>query len=706
MIASLFTLLATLAGAQEPLAPAGADVADTGAELVEDAQTFDVTFVDGLYVDKDLVLHGLKGYAGVGFKVPRTWTLVDDPELNLYFAHSEALLGDQSNLTVLLNGVHLASVPLNSENVTEGVLKVDLPRGSLKEYNELTFAGTHRKTDKCQDPYDMALWTRVNRYSKIVFDAVENPIQGELLDYPYPFLDEQGFGAVDLTWVVGEQPSDDTMTAAANLGFGFGRMADYRGVEMQPAVTDLALAETHALLVGTPEEQPLIGQLVDLTEVGKVKGLVGIVPNPHNPSLAVLVVTGWTGKDVITAAQAISANPRYQTFAGPTALIDRVPDTRPPKSRQVPRPLEEKRATLADLGMEDQTVRGYYAPQFRVPLQLAGDAVVKPSGGVAWLEYGYSAGLDTSLSTMEVRLNGVTLRSVPLDRANGEPQTYLRVRLPAEMMSPHAFLDVAFHLFPNGYESCEVRTDETHWATLYASSEVSIPRDNYAQMPDLARLSYRGWPFNLEEGPVEIVLPDNPSGDEISAMFALSARLGAWSVADEPDLVALSASQAARSTVMAHQVLLVGSTPNKWFNQLVTDDVLSPPGDVSKPSPGTRGYSGVNYIEQRLREGLRDRAVMVLRGDDDRGLLELVDSLWEGRTLSKLNRNLAVFTASGRVQTSNTQTPRQVGTVPVLTQAQLIIQRNWATWGIIAVVGAMIFALAVQRWALARGGEV
>ncbi|MEO0601960.1 MAG: hypothetical protein AAF211_11030, partial [Myxococcota bacterium] len=61
---------------------------------------------------------------------------------------------------------------------------------------------------------------------------------------------------------------------------------------------------------------------------------------------------------------------------------------------------------------------------------------------------------------------------------------------------------------------------------------------------------------------------------------------------------------------------------------------------------------------------------------------------------------------SGRVQTSTTQPTRQVGTVPVLTQAQLVIQRNWATWGIIAVVGAMIFALAVQRWALARGGEV
>jgi len=704
VIATLFTLLVGLAGAAED--DGAPESGQTAAEAETPSTEIDVTFVDGLYVEKDLVLHGLRGYASVGFKIPRSWTLTADPRLDLYFEHSDALLADQSNLTVLMNGVQLSSVALSSENAREGVLKVDLPRGALKEYNELTFAGTHRKTDACQDPYDMALWTRVNRFSRFHFTVEEQPVNGELLDYPYPFLDESAFGPVQLTWVIGEQSSDESLTAAANLGFGLGRMADYRGVEMKRAVTDLALADTHAIIVGTPDEQPVIGQLVDLAEVGKVKGLVGIVPNPYDPTLAVLVVTGWTGKDVIAAAQALSANPRYQTFAGPTALIDRVPDTRPPKSRQVPRPLVETSATFADLGLTDETVRGYYAPQFRIPLNLAGDAVVKPSGGVAWLEYGYSAGLDTNLSTMEVRLNGVTLRSVPLDRAAGEAQTYLRVRLPAEMMSPHAFLDVAFHLFPKGYESCEVRTDETHWATLYASSEVSIPRDNYAQMPDLARLSYRGWPFNLEEGPVELVLADNPSGDEISAMFALSARLGAWSVADEPQLSVTTATKAMRSTLLAHQILLAGATPHKWFNQLVSNKVLSPPGDVSKPSSGLGRYAGVKYIEQRLQEGVRDRSIMVLRGDDDEGLLNLVDSLWEGRTLSKLNRNLAVFTPSGSVRTSSTQVTRQVGTVPVLTQAQLLIQRNWATWGIIAIVGALIFALAVQRWALARGGEV
>lgn len=707
MIASLLPLLVGVADAQDAdAAPVAEQPAVEEIELGPENTEYDITFVDGLYVERDLVLHGLRGYASVGFKVPRSWTLTKDPELHLYFEHSEALLADQSNITVLLNGMQVATAALTSENATEGVLKVELPRGSLAEYNDLTFAGTHRKTDNCQDPYDMALWTRVNRFSKLHFDVVEEPVRGELLDYPYPILDEQGFGPMQLTWVIGNQMSDESLTAAANLGFGLGRMADYRGVEMAPAITDLAMAETNAVIIGTPDEQPIIGQLVDLAEVGKVKGLVGIVPNPNRPHLAVLVVTGWTGADVITAAQALSANPRYQTFAGPTALIDRVPDTQPPRSRQVPTPLTGKSATFADLGIEDQTVRGYYAPQFRIPLHLAGDAVVKPSGGVAWLEYGYSAGLDTNLSTMEVRLNGVTLRSVPLDRSSGEAQTYLRVRLPAEVMSPHAFLDVAFNLFPQGYESCEQRTDETHWATLYASSEVSIPRDNYAQMPDLARLTYRGWPFNLEEGPVELVLADSPSGDEISAMFALSARLGAWSIADEPKLTVATATQAMRSTLLAHQIILAGATPNKWFNQLVANNMLSPPGDVSAGGPNVGRYAGVKYIEQRLQAGIRDRAIMVLRGDDDEGLLSIVDSLWDGRTLSKLNRNLAVFTPSGRVQTSSTQDTRQVGTVPLLTQAQLVIQRNWATWGIIAVVGAMIFALAVQRWALSRGGEV
>lgn len=688
-------------GHAQPAAPA----AETPAEIEGTVETVSIDFESGMYIEKDLMLHGLRGYASVDFKPPRGWEILTDPELHLYFNHSEALLADQSNLTVLLNDRPIATVPLASENVTGGAVVAKLPIASIEPYNKITFAGTHRKTEQCQDPYDMALWTRISKGSKLVFQVVKKPVEGELLEYPYPFFDENGFGPVELTWVTGPSVSDDTLTAASTVAFGLGRMSDYRGVEMAPAVPDLSLATTHALLIGTPEEQPAIAELVDLSEVGKVKGLIAVVPNPYDPSLAVLVVTGFNQGDVITAAQALSANPRYQRFAGEVALVQRVGDTRAPPSRQVPRPFTGDEVTLADVGMKDQTVRGYYAPQFRIPVLLEGDAAVKPYGGVARLEYGYSAGLDTSLSTLEVRLNGVTLRSVPLDYASGEALTSLRVRLPSEMVSPHSYLDAVFHLFPEGYESCEWHPDETHWATLYAGSEVRIPHDNYAQLPDLGRLRYRGWPFNLEAGPVQLVLADAPTGDEISAMFAFAARLGAWSIEDQPELTVATAKQAGRNRVLEHRVLLVSDRPHDWFNALVAENVLSPPGDIGELGSAQYRSGGLRYIEQRLYPRT-EKAIMVMRGSDPRTLNELVNSLSEGRTLSKLDRNLALFTDSGRVQTTKTEEPRRVGKVPQFTQAQLTIQRYWAPWGVISIIGALLFAFVVSRWARRRGGQV
>lgn len=665
----------------------------------------EVVFGEDMYVEKDIMLHGLRGYGSVDFRVPLQWELQDDPELQLYFEHSSELLPDRSDLTVLLNDVAIGTLALDSTNVTQGVMKVRLPRSNLQPYNRVTFAGTHRRTDACQDPYDMALWTRISRYSKIFFPVVLKEVKGELKDYPYPFFDELGFGPVEIAWVEGRSISDATLTAVGILGLGLGRVTDYRGVEMAPSLTTLEEATTHAMLVGTPEEQPLITELVDTSKIGDVKGLIAIVPNPYDPTLAVLVVTGWTGDDVISAAQALGSNPKYQLYSGEQALVPRVTDTRPPESRQVPRPIPQDTVTLEDIGLKDQTVRGYYAPRFRVPLVLAGDAAVKPMGGVTYLYYGYSAGLDTNLSTMEVSLNGVTLRSVPLDSSSGETQTSLRVRLPADMVAPHSFLDVVFHLFPDGYDACEWHIDDTHWATLYADSTVAIPYDNYAKLPDLGRLRYRGWPFNLEDGPVHIVVADDPSGDEVSAMFALAARLGSWSIAEAPELTVVRSETAQHNPTLEHRIVLASERTNNWFNALVAEGVLSAPGDVQSRASANRAQ-GFAYIEQRLHPRSKNRLVMALRADGAGGLTKLVQALSEGRTLSNLDRNLAMFRADDRILTAETQEPVQVGEVPQFTRAQLLLQKYWAPWGAVSVVCAMVFAAVVRRWAARWGGEV
>lgn len=696
--------LAILLGAAGPALAqdAEADAAEA-AEALEPDLIYEAVFEDAMYVEKDIMLHGLTGYGNVSFSMPRGWELAADPELVLRYAHSGELIPGQSSLTALVNDVPVATVELNAENAAGGELVAVVPRGVLDEYNTVTFAGVHKRTESCQDPYDMSLWTRIAKDSLIRFPVRRVPVDGELLEYPYPLFDELGFGPMRLTWVAGPGGrSPQSLTAAGHLALGLGRLADYRGVEMAPPVERVEDASSHALMVGTVSEIPQVSELVDTSTIKDDQGLVAILPNPADPKKAVLVVTSHTDRGLMSAVSALNSNTRLQTLSGPSAVTSNALDDRLPESRQEPLPVAGFEAAVSDLGLEDATVRGYYAPQFRVPIVLEGDAAIRPEGGVARIDYAYSAGLDTRLSTIEVRLNGVTLRSAPLNERGGEQDATLRVRLPPEVVEPHSYLDVVFHLFPEGYDACEWRPDETHWATLYASSEIEIPRDRYAMMPDLSRLRYRGWPFNLEAGPVTLVVADDPRPLELSAMFQLAAQLGAWGTAERPSLEILTATAADKS-VGQHRVLLVSDSPHPYFNSLVNQKRLSAPGEVG--GRGLRGRKGAahGYMEQ-IQDG--DYTLMALRSSSQDGLMSLVNALADSRILAKLDDNLVVLTEGGIVQTYETAPKVQVGEIPLSTQARLLLQRHWATWGLFAVLGAMVFAGMVRGWAARRGGEV
>jgi hypothetical protein len=685
------------------------EVEDLGGEERDPSApefVYEAVFEDDLYIEDDLTLHGLMGYGHVDFSLPQSWEVAGDVELIAQFHHSGELLPDQSNLTVLVNNVPVGTVALDATNASGGELKAMIPASALQDFNSVTFAGTHKRSEGCQDPYDMSLWTRVSKRSMLRVPVRRRPVEGELLEYPFPLFDDVGFGPAEVTWVADQPLGDESLQALGELALGLGRVADYRGVEILEPVYSVEAAKTHALLLGQVSENARISELVDTSQISGDQGLVAIVPNPADPALAVLVVTGHTGKAVLKAARGLNANPRFQTLMGDQAIVSTLLDTRPPESRQEPLPLTERSATFAELGLKDQTARGYYAPQFRVPIVLEGDAQARPEGGRAEINYAYSPGLDTRLSTIEVRLNGVTLRSMPLDDAGGDDDASLDVRLPPEVVEPRSYLDVVFHLFPEDYDACAWRPDETHWATLYASSEVSIPRDNYAMLPDLGRLRFRGWPLDMEHRSVAVVVADDAPPADLAAAAQFIAQLGAWSSADDPQLEVLTASEAANKPAAEHRVLLVGEGGHGYFNGLVNQKVFTAPGDVRGQVSGLKRKAGYSYIE--AVQSPRDPALslVALRGGGEGGLAGLVAAVSDSRVLARLDRNLAVITDSGRIQTVETAAPIQVGEIPATTRARLLLQRHWASWGLFAVVGAVAFAGVVSGWASRRGGEV
>jgi hypothetical protein len=227
---------------------------------------------------------------------------------------------------------------------------------------------------------------------------------------------------------------------------------------------------------------------------------------------------------------------RQAALSGTPARVDYVVDGRPPPSRRDPRPAPDVPVfPFAALGLPDTTVRGFYTPGLRVPLVLDGDASLRPGGASALVRYSYAAGLDPRLSAMEVRLDGVAIKSVSLDDPAGETGATVRVALPDALVSPSSNLEIGFSLFPADYDACVYASDATLWATIHADSTLTLPRDGVADLPDLGLLRHGLWPFHLgKDGGVVAALPDRPGASDVGAGFQLAAALGRWSTADAP----------------------------------------------------------------------------------------------------------------------------------------------------------------------------
>ena len=105
--------------------------------------------------------------------------------IKIKFRHSEALVSDNSLMTVYFNGVAQSSTRLSTSNAEKGELKVSIPEDILKKnvidvkidcYNYLG------KIDCSKDYYDTA-WTIIDENSEIYFEPGEKGIAPDLSDF-------------------------------------------------------------------------------------------------------------------------------------------------------------------------------------------------------------------------------------------------------------------------------------------------------------------------------------------------------------------------------------------------------------------------------------------------------------------------------------------------------------------------------------------
>ena len=556
--------------ATPPAAPA-AEPAPESSEPESGPVTHELTLKEDLHVRSDLMLQGLGATQSVSFTVPRGWKLTKDPVVDLTLDHSASLLPERSNLSIKVNGAAVDSVILGPSNAAGAHLTARIPRQLLSDYNSLQLQVVQHVTDDCEDPFDPSLWTRVSNKSTLTMTAEAVPVTPELLDFPYPLQDDRGYGPSELTLVADGPLKPAPVSALGTIGFSLGRHASYRRVAVSPPVAHLEDLQTNGLVVGIVGQDAVLTNF-NLPKLAAGDGLVAITAAPHDPTLAILVVAGADAEGLGRATAALAAQDRFPVLSGSASQISAVTESTPPPSRAeyVPAPRRAEEFTLADLRFTDTTVRGYYAEPIRVPVDLEGDALARP-GARLRLHYSHSALVNPRISAVEVRLNGVVLRSRHLDDQDDQRQV-LEVALPAEVLAPHNELEVFFHLFPMDFDACHLKPDRQLWGTVFDDTELYIPRDNYAQMPDLSRLEVGLWPLSLDaaDGGTTLVLGDSPSPASASAALQLSADFARISTVAEPRFSVTSGGRTLAELGSGNVVMVVeGDAPHRAWQDLV-----------------------------------------------------------------------------------------------------------------------------------------
>jgi len=676
-----------------------------------------IAFDDDGLLDGHLMLQGIVAYGGVSFTRPRGWELTADPVLDLRFEHSAALIPAESHLTVSLNDQPVGSVTLGADNVIDGRLSVRLPGSLVEDHNRIAFVVDQSYTDECEDPFEPALWTRISDQSSIRVTYRPLPIESELLQLPYPLIDDRGYGPAQVSLVGPASVSQSALQASADIGFAMGRQAAWRGVRVVSPAPSLDQVNTQAIVIGETSENGVVEELVDTTGLKTGQGLVALVPNPWNDTHGVVVLTGGDGRGVELGAEGVAGRDRRDLLSGPAAFVDEVKDAKPPPSRMHPKPAPRRSSfQLQDLGIVDTTVRGYYAPTIGIPIRFEGDARSRPGGGALKVRYAYSAQLDIRLSTVEVRLNGVSLRSVALDDPQGSEDEILEVDIPADILRPDSRLDVVFHLFPRDFDPCRYVSDKMIWGTLYDTTVIDVPLDHYTSVPNLGLLRHRAWPFNMElpQAGVVIVVPDNPTRQHASAVMQLAAELGRLSVAEDPELIVRTAgAERARPSVGHNRIALVAEEPNSWYEDQVDKGLLTArSADFTKELKTDKqliqATVGTPYgtLEAARAVGENPFHLLVLRSPEAADLAALTRLVFDDGRVMDLSGNLAVLEPDGDIDTLDVAKKSTVGKVPVVSAARFATRRNWLLVALVATIAAVLGTAIVREWARRRAGEV
>jgi hypothetical protein len=589
------------------------------------------------------------------FTKPQTWQLFPKSALYLEFQHSIALQPHRSWLQIIVNDKVIKHIPLTKENAEGSKMTIPLPVGLLKDLNTLNFRVQQHYTDKCEDPLDKSLWTQILPATRLVFDYQPVVPKVDLGLFPYPIIDTLTYSPARVHYVTSKTASEKVIQALAYINVHLAQQAQDHELKSRVTFDSLDGPDSeHLVFVGKGDDISLAdqfsgafgnyaiqgGQWIN-RQTGQAlasdQGLVLFFQAPGSREHSVLIVTGNSDEAVMKAAEYLTLRPKEGTLMG---MAQEVPSGwSPPGTRtaRVPRFVESQTRTFQELGFGIQEVHKINAPPITYKVPIVGK--FHQSSGKLWLDlnYSYSPQLNPEFSSLELRMNDVSIANLPLLNPAGEQMVRASVPISNELIRPRNDLVAQFHLMPDKYGWCVDNYVDKAWGKIMDDSQLRVEGSPNSYLPDAGLLNNTMYPYskadNLEK--VHLIVPANPSAELLNAMLGFTTRLGRATLADTDLRLALSkgaASMPGDKNVAVFRMPSDGMTlPDGakllWqmggssLMQMLT--LLDPNGGQISSQNQELGYGA--YLEQYALGA--ERVITVFTANQGSGFLRLAELL-------------------------------------------------------------------------------
>ena len=479
-------------------------------------------------IPEAILFRGVAASRSIPFSLPQT-EVVQKATLHLHYAFSPGLIAQMSHLNVFLNGTLVTTLPVPQKvEDVQDALKADLPLPAelLVRNNVLGFEFIGHYTQKCEDPANTVLWSRVEDSSSVEISGSLLPLADDLKILPLPFYDgaiSSASASIPFAFS-GDRPSNKAFQAAGIVASWFGVLAKSRPLNFPVTIGD-TLPKGNIVLFA--EDHSALPAGIDLSSDGP---MIAVRTNPVDPYGKVLIIAGDDADQLITAARAIATG--NTMLQGTTVHISgfQLPEAR--HADDAPLWLKTDRLSpfwdySGDAELQSDG-SGPLPVYLRVPPDLYyGDLQNIP----LHMDYRYNAVPLSNGSTLRVSANGSLVNELPLPHENNPKKTLAySVAVPLANMRPFAntfLFNFYFQLAKTG--NCQDTAPINLQGAILRSSYLDIRGLNHwAALPNLELFANAGFPFTrfADLSQTVIVVPPRPTPAELGVYLSLLAYFG------------------------------------------------------------------------------------------------------------------------------------------------------------------------------------